>query len=160
MSEIMKAAAEVKKLAKGFKAIVDMGEILEGLGSLDQAAEEVQARVKAAKQAEIEANRKTSDAMQALAHAEENVKDATLKAGMIVSAAEAEASRILVTAQKTMQVEAAGIEARKQQAEAVVKAKHEEAAKIKQDIDGLGKVKSMLEDKIGQLKKLAAGIAG
>lgn len=116
MSSLAKAADDIKKLAVRLKPILELGEVLEGIGSIENAASEADRRKQDAYSAAEAAKEAQTAAEGQLAEAQQRVTDAHNEAAGVKSAAEIERVSII---QKASQEAARIIEsANKQKAEA------------------------------------------
>ena len=80
MSEILKAAGEVRKLSTMFKALAEIGPALEMIGSLEQAEREAGARISAIKAQEAELHAAVDCARQRLDDVESIAADVKAQA--------------------------------------------------------------------------------
>lgn len=87
MNKILKAADEVKKLHRMFKALGEVVDVLDAVGSLEQAEGEAKARIA-----------RINDEVSA---AQEAIVEARSQAAVIVSAGEAKADELLAAAEQS-----------------------------------------------------------
>ena len=96
-------SSSVQNLGKQYAAVIKVGEFLASLGSLDNLACEIEARVEKAKQAEIKANEALSKVQAAVAEQaathDSNIKVARERAEKIVADAQSRAATIVAEAE-------------------------------------------------------------
>lgn len=112
MNKTLKAADEVKKLHRMFQSLGEVVEVLDRIGSVEQAEQEAIARVEAAnrdaysiKEAVVEANAEAARIVEkAKVFADQHIAEAMAHAGKITAAADAEADRVTTEAAKLLEV--------------------------------------------------------
>lgn len=95
MNKILKASDEVKKLHKMFQALGDVVEVLDNVGSLEQAEAEAKARIAKISQDVEEARLKIDEANK---KAEQIVTDSQAKAEQLLLSAEESARQLIADA--------------------------------------------------------------
>ena len=116
MSNLNELSSSVQNLAKQYKGVIEVGEFLASLGSLDNLACEIEARVEKAKQAETAKTEQlhkieAAVAEQAATH-DSNIKIARERAEKIVAEATDSAERVLSDARERATEIDAGARAR------------------------------------------------
>lgn len=156
-NEYLKAADDAKRLLAGFKAVADVAEAFEKVGSLVQA--------------EKEAQKSLAELRPELDKVKQQIADGKAKAAELVAAAEKRAEQVVADgqAQADALIASAKASAEKTQAEAgeylarakeTVEVTNAEVAEAQAKRDGLATECQLLEGKLEKLKAQAAKLLG
>ena len=168
-------AATLKKFAQQFRAVLDLAEGLEGVGSLEQAAQEAQARVDQARTDEAAAEKRLEEVHVAIAEAQAQLRTAlehaTIKASEMVDAARSKALAIAAEADAKFQERTHAAEqaatATLQRVQEATQAAQDQADNARKDLytavaarDAAAAEHEQLVTKLAQIKEHAATILG
>lgn len=98
MVDVNQAAAHAKNLGKQFRGVMEVAEVLEEIGNLENAQAEAEKNTHTAREAIAKAVDEREQAVDALVHAQEKVQVARDEAARVTQAAETEASEAVSSA--------------------------------------------------------------
>jgi chromosome segregation ATPase len=161
MSNLSKAGEDLKFLANKFQALYSVAEVLERIGSLEQAERDALAKKDAAYAKAEEAIKKAERANATLAHAEESVEVAKTLAADHNVRAQAYYSAKVVAAEGKAEAILAEAADKKRGVEEQTKAARAELASVQEKIQFTSKELGSLKEELVKIKaSLAAFVRG
>lgn len=151
------AAEELKALGNKFKAIVSVGEFLEKVGSLDQAAKDAETRKKLAYEAEEIAKAKQVEAEKSLDEANKKISDVKAKGDELIDLSNKKALDLIEAAKKKADVIIAEAKAKDAKAVEALSDSQKKVADMASEVASKNDELKSLQKQIDELKsKIAA----
>lgn len=161
MSDAMKAADDLKVLANRLRPLFDVADVLERIGSLEQAEREAGIRLQKTKDAEEEAKNVLDDRVRDLSKAEQKVEEALEKSVQIENAAQTKSDKIIEAADSRAIMIIRNATDQKKVLDAEIISKRGQLAQIQEAIDAKNEELSNLKREIEAAReKIAAFMKG